>query len=580
MTNYLNVSAYNNGTCTGSGTGCYQCVDYVKRFYSSLGYTIGSWGYASNYYDRNTNGVLSRYPQGGSIPPAPGDILCFDDNCEIQPDGTVRCVGNSYGHVAIVTEVTDSLIRIIEQNWSSRYATRPLTLTVTQGNYILDESANYPIQGWRSLDVGRFVPGGHWNNNYSQAFLDAYQFHGGFDRLGRPFDSLGDGQYVHDWLGVTIQDFQGDYWGDDDQTALIYNDLPGYERAFLLKEGFWCVYRGELTTTCGMVYGTTIWGPIDLGLPLCNEFTGTDFLTYQIFEYGKLQFHPTTEEVQVFWGDFSGELAHIVEAAGGYDPDEDDSEPPQDPQIEPGPLAPTLAQVCTDIYDSGSTATCLGETSYFTVTDSDVCVHLLAKFENVYDPMHLRWELFGGYAYSDFADFWVSDSGPLYVWLPQCFPHGCSNCLSYNGPWSVRLKAEYDGSWHYLATYYFELDYLGCPASDCQIGMHRPALVFTDEIIQRKVTPIRAVHMTELRDYINLLRIDYGLSRYYWTDDPIVRKVTPIKAIHWKELRWSIEGVYQQMGIPGPYWREAINPNVPIRGQHLDEIRDALRLVW
>ena len=575
------VPVYHNGAdCMGKpdGSGRHQCVALFKIIEQEIfDNTVGAVGVARNIYfgSINSEDNLESYANGLTTTPLlPGYHLIYDDS------------RHAIGHVGTISEVkrkegveNEWNLKIAEQNWDDGGRFDGHTLTRNpNGTYSVDNRGSYTVLGWvrnpKLEDVGRFEEGFRIDDGQSQAFTAAYNENGGYTELGSPFDNC-DGQYVHDVNGYWVQDFSQD--GEHLNASIVYNNNPGVKEAFVMHWGFLGVYW------CFV-------GPDFLGPPVMNEVDGLqgfnegwmlwmgDGVYVEVSTSGFHQFYSVEDIVNCGAG-------LTVEAAGGYDPDDDDTELPESSPIGPPPLGPAMAQVCSDIQEEPTV--CLGETSYFTVTDSDVCVHLLAKFENVYDPMHLRWELFGGYAYSDTTDVWIPDPGQpgwyypeYYVWLRQCFPGRCTNCLSYNGPWSVHLKTDFTGSWQNLATYYFELDYLGCPASDCQIGMHLPALIFTDEPIQRKVTPIKAVHMTELRDYIDLLRIDYGLSQYYWTDDPIVRKVTPIRTIHWKELRWAIEGVYQQMGVPGPYWQESINVDAPVKAQHLTEIREALWVVW
>ena len=92
----------------------YQCVEFVKRYYyEALHHSMpDSYGHAKDFFNAeipdgeiNPARGLRQYVNGGSTLPRVGDLLVFD--------GTVF---NRYGHVAIVSEVTDKDIEFIQQN--------------------------------------------------------------------------------------------------------------------------------------------------------------------------------------------------------------------------------------------------------------------------------------------------------------------------------------------------------------------------------------------------------------------------------------------------------------------------------
>ena len=55
---------------------------------------------------------------------------------------------------------------------------------------------------------------------------------------------------------------------------------------------------------------------------------------------------------------------------------------------------------------------------------------------------------------------------------------------------------------------------------------------FTDDPIVPGVTPVRAVHFTELRVRIDVLRREAGLAPFGWTDPVLLAGVTPVKLAH------------------------------------------------
>ena len=66
---------------------------------------------------------------------------------------------------------------------------------------------------------------------------------------------------------------------------------------------------------------------------------------------------------------------------------------------------------------------------------------------------------------------------------------------------------------------------------------------FTDSAIMPGVTPIRAVHITELRTRIDALRQRANLPGVAWTDPVITAGVTPVRAVHTQELRTAVSAV-------------------------------------
>lgn len=90
----------------------YQCVEYVRRFYHLVkgietreGMMEKRWGGdAGTYFKAAAGKGLDAFENGGAASPLPDDILVFR--------------GGPYGHVAIITAVSDDHIEFIEQNLS------------------------------------------------------------------------------------------------------------------------------------------------------------------------------------------------------------------------------------------------------------------------------------------------------------------------------------------------------------------------------------------------------------------------------------------------------------------------------
>ena len=63
-----------------------------------------------------------------------------------------------------------------------------------------------------------------------------------------------------------------------------------------------------------------------------------------------------------------------------------------------------------------------------------------------------------------------------------------------------------------------------------------PRFPWTDPTITMGETPIKAVHLTELRTALTQAYGACSLTPPTYTDPAIVRGRTPIKAVHWSEL--------------------------------------------
>jgi hypothetical protein len=147
------VSVYYNGsvghvsgrnkTADGYNLGLkYQCVEFVKRYYYEY-YNHkmpNSYGHAKDFFnkslsdgEKNNDRNLYQYTNSSNSKPKINDILIFD--------GTVY---NQFGHIAIISDVSENQIEIIQQNpgpFSSSRATYPLVFVnqkwIIKGKHVL-----------------------------------------------------------------------------------------------------------------------------------------------------------------------------------------------------------------------------------------------------------------------------------------------------------------------------------------------------------------------------------------------------------------------------------------------------------
>lgn len=92
----------------------YQCVEFIKRYYYEhlMHKMPDAYGNAIDFYDKklqdgdfNKKRDLIQYSNPSDTKPKKDDIIIFD-----------KSIFNSYGHVAIISEVGNDFIEIIGQN--------------------------------------------------------------------------------------------------------------------------------------------------------------------------------------------------------------------------------------------------------------------------------------------------------------------------------------------------------------------------------------------------------------------------------------------------------------------------------
>lgn len=72
-------------------------------------------------------------------------------------------------------------------------------------------------------------------------------------------------------------------------------------------------------------------------------------------------------------------------------------------------------------------------------------------------------------------------------------------------------------------------------------------VVWTDDPVTTE-TPIKAVHVNELRRVIDAQRRQVGLPAFSWTDDPVIARYTVIRAVHFLELHAALQEAWTQAG--------------------------------
>jgi surface antigen len=120
----------------------YQCVEFVKRYYyEHFNHKMpDAYGHAKDFFDHNVkDGELNvkrdliQYTNPGKTKPKVGDLIIFSAS-----------VLNRFGHVAVISEVSENEIEIIQQN--------PGPFSNSRENFKLEtQNGNYKIEAHRLL---------------------------------------------------------------------------------------------------------------------------------------------------------------------------------------------------------------------------------------------------------------------------------------------------------------------------------------------------------------------------------------------------------------------------------------------
>lgn len=105
------------------------------------------------------------------------------------------------------------------------------------------------------------------------------------------------------------------------------------------------------------------------------------------------------------------------------------------------------------------------------------------------------------------------------------------------------------------------------------------ALVFTDPTITALSTPVKAVHITELRTCLNALRtLNANQVAFSFTDPTLTTGVTTAKAVHISELQTQINTVRTALGFSTVSFTETPTATVtPVKKTHIDQLRAAVQ---
>src|SRR5437867_3556149 len=103
-------------------------------------------------------------------------------------------------------------------------------------------------------------------------------------------------------------------------------------------------------------------------------------------------------------------------------------------------------------------------------------------------------------------------------------------------------------------------------------------VTFTDDPLVAQTTPVKALHITEVRAAIDSARVARGLAAFAWTDPTLTAGSTLVKAVHLTELRIALNEAYQAASLPLPTYTDSsvVGGATVVKAVHLTELRTAV----
>ena len=112
---------------------------------------------------------------------------------------------------------------------------------------------------------------------------------------------------------------------------------------------------------------------------------------------------------------------------------------------------------------------------------------------------------------------------------------------------------------------------------DAYAAVYHTLHAFTDDPLVAGVTPLKVVHITELRARIDVLRTRIGLATFAWTDSILTAGTSRIRAVHITEMRTALAEVYVANGrTPPTYTHPTLAAGMPIKAVDITELRAAV----
>jgi M6 family metalloprotease-like protein len=99
---------------------------------------------------------------------------------------------------------------------------------------------------------------------------------------------------------------------------------------------------------------------------------------------------------------------------------------------------------------------------------------------------------------------------------------------------------------------------------------------FTDPTLSVGVTPVKAIHVTELRSRIDGVRVARTLPAFSWTNPTLTATTSVIMRVHVTEMRSALAAAYAQAGQPLPTYTDPDLTGLNVKAVHILELRAAV----
>jgi hypothetical protein len=103
----------------------------------------------------------------------------------------------------------------------------------------------------------------------------------------------------------------------------------------------------------------------------------------------------------------------------------------------------------------------------------------------------------------------------------------------------------------------------------------RATVAFSDNTLVAGVTPVRAIHLTELRARADALRSRFLLAPYAWYDPTISARITRIQWEHVRQLRIALRQAFEAAAVAEPVYTDPAFVAI-VKAVHFEELRNAI----
>jgi uncharacterized repeat protein (TIGR01451 family) len=140
------------------------------------------------------------------------------------------------------------------------------------------------------------------------------------------------------------------------------------------------------------------------------------------------------------------------------------------------------------------------------------------------------------------------------------------------GPIAVGVTSATDTANIQPGTTYVYYVECGGPSSNFDLAT---TLLFTDDPLTAGVTPVKAMHFTELRTAIDAVRTAAGLGAATYTN--AITAGGQVKAIDVSEMRSALDTARAAIGVSAVSYSESVITGVTIKAAHIQELRNGTK---